>query len=98
MVESCRDSSKTRNTTFSCTSGTMSTSGEERGLELAAVGAQSEEEQAREESMLHGSAVWFAEVVGLPNWGLNPRKDVNYVSNKDLLVLFQDKVSHKGYA
>ena len=75
----------------------MSTSGEERGHDIVAVGAQSEEEQAREESVLYGSAAWFAEVVGLPNWGLDPRKDVNHVSNKDLLVLFQDKVSHKGY-
>ena len=97
-MESCRESSKTRNTTFSCTSGTMSTSGEERGLDLVAVGAQSEEEQTREESVVHGSAAWFAEVVGLPNWGLDPRKDVNNVSNKDLLVLFLNKVSLKGYA
>ena len=52
-------------------------SSEERGLDLAAIGAQSKEEQAREESMVHGSATWFAEVVGLPNWGLNPRKDVS---------------------
>ena len=36
--------------------------------------------------------------MGLPNWGLDPRKDVNHVSNKDLLVLFEDKVSHKGYS
>ena len=74
----------------------MSTSGEERGLDLAAVGAQSEEEQACEESVLLGSAAWFAEVVGLPNRGLDPRKGVNHVSNKDLLVLFQDKVSPKA--
>ena len=65
-LESCRESSKTRNTTFSCRRGTMSTSGEEHGLDLIAVGAQSEEEQAREESVVHGSAAWFAEVVGLP--------------------------------
>ena len=97
-LKNCRESSKTRNTTFSCIRGTMSTSGEEHGLDLAAVEAQSKEEQAREESVVHGSAAWFAEVVGLPNWGLDPRKDVNHVSNKDLLILFQDKVSHKGYA
>ena len=47
---------------------------------------------------MHGSEAWFAEVVGLPNWGLDPRKDVNHVSNKDLLVLFEDKVSHKEYS
>ena len=41
----------------------MSTSSEERGLDLAAVGAQSEEEQAHEESVVHGSVAWFAEVV-----------------------------------
>ena len=76
----------------------MSTLGEERGLDLAAVGAQSKEKEAHGESIVYGSATWFAEVVGLPNWGLDPRKDVNHVSNKDLFVFFQDKVSYKGYA
>ena len=76
----------------------MSTSGKERGLELAVVGVQSEAQEAREESVVYGSEAWFAHVVGLPNWGLDLRKDVNHVSNKDLLFLFEDKVSRKDYS
>ena len=45
-----------------------------------------------------GSEVWFEQVVGLQNWGIDPRKDVNHDYNKDLQLLFQDKVSHKGYS
>ena len=44
-----------------------------------------------------GSEKWFAEVVGLPNWGINPLMDLFHIKNGDLLGLFQRKVSHKGY-
>ena len=77
----------------------MSTLGDEQQQQLVVYRAQSEaEETSRGDSLVHGSEAWFAKVVGLPNWGLDPRKDVNHVSNKDLLVLFEDKVSHKGYS
>ena len=49
-------------------------------------------------NLLVGSEAWFAEVVGLQNWGIDPRKDVNHVYNKDLYLLFEDKVSYKGYS
>ena len=44
-----------------------------------------------------GSETWFAEVVGLPNWGINPLRDLSHVKNADILEVFQRKVSHKGY-
>ena len=44
-----------------------------------------------------GTGNWFAEVVGLPNWGINPLRDLSHVKNEDLLEAFQRKVSHKGY-
>ena len=44
-----------------------------------------------------GTEKWFAKVVGLPNWGINPLKDLFHIKNGDLLELFQRKVSHKGY-
>ena len=76
----------------------MSTLGDEQQQQLVVYRAHSEaEETSRGDLLVHGSEAWFAEVVGLPNWGLDPRMDVNHVSNKDLLILFEDKVSHKGY-
>ena len=62
-----------------------------------AFGTQSEADEAREEPIV-GSEAWFVEVVGLPNSGLDPRKDVNHIFNKDLLVVFVDKVSYKEYS
>ena len=44
-----------------------------------------------------GTEKWFAEVVGLPNWEINPPRDLFHVKNGDLLEAFQRKVSHKGY-
>ena len=32
----------------------------------------------------------------LPNWGLDPRKDVNHVSNKDLLVHLRTRFLTRG--
>ena len=49
-------------------------------------------------NLVVGSEAWFAEVVGLQNWGIDPWKDVNHVYNKDLQLLFENKVSHKGYS
>ena len=49
-------------------------------------------------NLVVGSEAWFAEVVGLQNWGIDPQKDVNHIYNKDLHLLFEDKVSHKGYS
>ena len=44
-----------------------------------------------------GLETWFAEVVGLPNWGINPLRDLSHVRNSDILEVFQRKVSHRGY-
>ena len=44
-----------------------------------------------------GSEKWFAETVGLPNWGINPLRDLFHVKNTNLFNVFQRKVSHKGY-
>ena len=77
----------------------MLTSGDEHQHQLVIYGTQSEAEETRRgDSLVHGSEEWFAEVVGLLNWILDLRKDVNHVSNKDLLILFEDTVSHKGYS
>ena len=77
----------------------MLTSSDEHQHQLVVYGMQSEaKETHRGDSLVHRSEAWFAEVVGVLNWGLDLRKDVNHVSNKDLLILFEDKVSHKGYS
>ena len=44
-----------------------------------------------------GTKKWFAKVVGLPNCGINPLRNLSHVKNGDLLEAFQRKVSHKGY-
>ena len=44
-----------------------------------------------------GLETWFAEVVGLPNWGINPLTDLSHVRNTYILEVFQRKVSHRGY-
>ena len=33
----------------------------------------------------------------MPNWRINPLRDLSHVKNEDLLEAFQRKVSHKGY-
>ena len=50
-----------------------------------------------EQDLQIGTENWFAEVVGLPNWGINPLRDLSHVQNGDLLEAFQRNVSHKGY-
>ena len=50
-----------------------------------------------EQEMNIGSEKWFAKIVGLPNWGINPLRDLFHVKNTDLFDVFQRKVSHKGY-
>ena len=35
-----------------------------------------------------GSESWFAEVVGLPYWGINPLRDLSHVKNEDILEVF----------
>ena len=50
-----------------------------------------------QQEMNIGSEKWFAEIVGLPNWGINPLRDLFHVKNTDLFDVFQRKVSHKGY-
>ena len=65
----------------------MSTSSEDQQHHVVVYGAHNEAKEAcAEDTPVHGTEAWFAEVVGLPNWGLDPRKDVNHVSNKDLVV------------
>ena len=77
----------------------MLTLGDEHQHQLVVYRTQSEVEETHcGDSLVHGSKAWFAKVVGLPNWCLDPRKDVNHVSNNDLLVLFEDKVSYEGYS
>ena len=54
-------------------------------------------EAISEQELQIGSENWFAEVVGLPNWRINPLKDLSHVKNAEILEVFQRKVSHKGY-
>ena len=58
---------------------------------------KSGEKGSSEQELQIGTKNWFAEVVGLPNWGINPLRDLSHVQNGDLLEAFQKKVSHKGY-
>ena len=44
-----------------------------------------------------GTEKWFVKIVGWPNWGINPLRDLFHVKNGDLLEAFQRKVSYKGY-
>ena len=59
--------------------------------------AQAESQLTTENPRL-GSVHWFHEVVGLQNWGIDPIKDLNHVTNEDLLVIFEEKVQYKGYS
>ena len=54
-------------------------------------------EATSEQELQLGSESCFAEVVGLPNWGINPLRDMSHVKNADILEVFQRKVSHKDY-
>ena len=54
-------------------------------------------EATSDQELQLGSKSWFAEVVGLPNSGINPLRDLSHVKNADILEVFQRKVSHKGY-
>ena len=35
-----------------------------------------------------GSETWFAKVVGLPKWGINPLRDLSHINNIDILEVF----------
>ena len=59
-------------------------------------GLETMEATSKQELQL-GSKSWFAEVVGLLNWGINPLRDLSHVKNANILEVFQRKVSHKGY-
>ena len=52
---------------------------------------------ASDQELQIGTENWFAEVVVLSNWKINPLRDLSHVKNGDLLEAFQRKVSHKGY-
>ena len=39
-----------------------------------------------------GSEAWFLKVVGLQNWSIDPRKDMNHINKKDLQMLFEDRI------
>ena len=54
-------------------------------------------EATSEQELQLGLESWFAEVVGLPNWGINPLRDLSHVKNADILEVFQRKVFHRGY-
>ena len=41
-----------------------------------------------EQELQIGTEIWFAEVVGLPNWGINPLRDLSHVQNGNLLEVF----------
>ena len=60
------------------------------------IGLETMEATSKQELQI-GSDIWFAEVVGLPNWGINPLRNLSHVKNADILEIFQRKVSHKGY-
>ena len=76
----------------------MEHSEDEHQLDLAESLVQSKSPLLDLNDLLVGNEAWFAEVVGLQKWGINPQKDVNHVYNKDLHLLFKDKVSYKGYS
>ena len=61
------------------------------------MGIESREGASSDPEVQIGTDKWFAKVVGLPNWGINPLRDLFHLKNGDLLELFQRKVSHKGY-
>ena len=71
---------------------------DEHHLDLADSLVQSKSSLPDVNNLVVESEAWFAEVVGLQNWRIDPKKDVNHVYNKDLHLLFEDKVSHKGYS
>ena len=87
----------TERCTFTCRSE-MEHSEDEHHLDIVESLTQSKSSSPEVNNLVVGSEAWFAEVVGLQNWGIDPRKDVNHVYNKDLQLLFEDKVSHKGYS
>ena len=76
----------------------MEHSEDEHHLDIVESLTQSKSSSPDVNNLVMGSKAWFAEVVGLQNWGIDPQKDVNHVYNKDLQLLFEDKVSHKGYS
>ena len=76
----------------------MEHSEDEHHLNIVESLTQSKSSSPDVNNLVVGSEAWFAQVVGLQNWGIDPRKDVNHVYNKDLQLLFEDKVSHKGYS
>ena len=46
---------------------------------------KSEGKGSSDQQLQIGTENWFAEVVGLPNWGINPLRDLSHVQNGDLL-------------
>ena len=76
----------------------MEQSKDEHHLDLVDSLVQSKSSSPDVNNLVVGSEAWFAEVVGLQNWGIDPWKDVNHVYNEDLHLLFEDKMSHKGYS
>ena len=67
-------------------------------LDLAKSLVQSKSLSLDINDLLVESEAWFGKVVGLQNWRIDSRKDVDHVYNKDLYLLFEDKVSYKGYS
>ena len=45
-----------------------------------------------------GSEGWFRDVIGLPKLGIDPLKDINHVSDNDLIEIFGNKVANRGYS
>ena len=57
----------------------MEHSSHKQQLDLAEFVAQSKSQLLDVNDLFVGSQVWFTEVVGLQNWGIDSRKDVNHV-------------------
>ena len=70
--------------------------GKEQKLDLVELVVQNKSQLLHVDDLLVESEAWFAKVVGLQNWDIDLRKDVNHVYNKDLQLLFEDKIFHKG--
>ena len=52
------------------------------------MGIESREGASSDPEVQIGTEKWFAEVVDLPNWGINPLRDLFHIKNGDLLELF----------
>ena len=75
----------------------LSQEGDSSEIGIESMQTKSGRKGSSDQELQIGTKNLFAEVVGLPNSGINPLRDLSHVKNGDLLEAFQRKVSHKGY-